>query len=260
MEFNEHGLQFGKSEWSECFELGSISALISLVEKNPVGGRSGGPISRSDEKDLTGNFTGLTLADKRPAELVHERGGADSLTKDRLTGLPTATGGRRIGLRDFSPTSKTVDSGKSGWRLSDSSNLFGEPASESASSNAPDDSPTDCTKRSAYDRRLIGQYWNYTMKICQCDQLVKRKFNFETYDQLENNCLDFVFFFFKLLDLEPFEELPDKRAFCERLVKPRLSELFKIIEFDRSDQSGYLVVRNDFKPATEKLLEKKTVY
>lgn len=235
MEFNEHGLQFGTTEWPECFELGSIVSLISLAREHP--GHSG---ENHLTGNLTSNFASLALNEEQPTDYHFRK---DNLpTKDHLNGLnPMLTAGIHSALTSISSTA---------YCMKNKSNLFGKPASNDGDipTKSATKSTTMCTEK--YEPHLVDQYWNYTMQICKHEQLVKRKFNFETYDQLENNCLSFVFFFFKLLDLEPFKELQNKTAFCERLIKPRLSELFKIIEFDRSDSSGYLVVRNDFKPAT----------
>lgn len=282
IEFNEHGLQFGTTEWSGCFELASIDALISDISDPSVRMPPGRSVSdcpignRSDDDYLTKNFTSLTLDDKGSTAEQYVRR-ANLQTKDRLTGFP-ATGSSlatssnkkttKIIIKTTKKTNETtnmsIDSAKklSDCSPVDGSNFFGRPASErnKKSGDEPDDMWTseahgktaNWTESSACKARLIADYWDYTMQICQHDQLVKRKFNVETYDELENNCLSFVCFFFKLLDLEPCKELANKTAFCERLVKPRLSELFKIIEFDRSGSSGYLAIRNDFKPSAER--------
>ena len=92
------------------------------------------------------------------------------------------------------------------------------------------------------NKAILINYWNYTIEICKQDKLISKKFNSQTYDQFGNNCLDFILFFFKLLDLDEFKNVVTKTELCELLIKSKINELFKIIELDRCDSNRFLIL------------------
>lgn len=253
VEFNENGLQFGTTEWLGCFQLTSIDALISDCDDRSGSKHPGqGPVNdvsdclnRSNDDHLIRNFTSLTLAEKGSTADPHANS-VNSQTKDRLTGFEATGSSFAISSKEtineatIETTTKTINKA-----TAETTNKTINKTIDKMTWTPPEQTEKPA-ESSAYQAHLLADYWDYTLAICQRDQLVQRTFNAKTYSESENNCLSFVCFFFKLLDLEQFKELTNKTAFCERLVKPRLSELFKIIEFGRSDSSGYLPVRADF--------------
>lgn len=108
---------------------------------------------------------------------------------------------------------------------------------EIKASNAKMDRQDNKLLSNAEDKQTLANYWNYTIEIVKYDDLIMKKFNSSTYDQVKNNCLDFIFFFFCLLDLDQLRHLDNKFKFCEQIIQPKLTKLFKLIEFSNDAQN-----------------------
>lgn len=242
IEFNENGLKFGINEWSECFKLASIDSLIKnyLIKQSSS-------YSRTDLIDVstdvcTDGLTGVStevltdvstdvLTDNLTDNLKNDNSLTDtSLNRNLSTNCSIDE--QKI-TKDFLRNEDKIKR----FQIDNLVNFSKTKQTDNCSSNL-----INLSIKSDKQIDLISQYWNYTIEICKRDELISTKFNSHTYDEIENNCLDFIFFFFKLLNLEQFKRIKNKIEFCELIIKPRLIELFKLIEFDRCNSRKYLVL------------------
>lgn len=264
IEFNENGLQFGTSVWSECFKLGSIQSLVEdySIERHNLKGdhkstddcqTKGSLSTHQDACHSTNSSSSINLFNKSPSTnctstnctLTNCTSTNCTLTNCTLTNCTStnsltnsSTNSSINSLTNSLTTNHLIKN-----FLLDNSSANDNPSSDDCSTNSTKRSKTTRTSNKSEDTNQLVEYWNYTIAIVRADRLIGQKFNSRTYDQLRNNCLDFVFFFFGLLDLDPFTKLNSKIEFCDAFIKPRLVELFRIIEFSRECSSNqYLVI------------------